>query len=92
MRILWCYVLILFFVIDYGVYRNWKIKSISFFDCFENFDRNDKRWRIQNLWENDDKVHIRNIQIKYKIIDLFQPNISTFSTRDLIWVNYKIVH
>ena len=27
---------------NYGVDQNWKMKFISFFDCFKNCDRNDK--------------------------------------------------
>ena len=55
---------------------NCKIKFVSFFGCFENCVRNDERWLIQKLWENDDKRHIRNIQIKYKIIIIEQYTIA----------------
>ena len=32
------------------------------------------------------------IKLDVQIIDLVQPKTSPFSTRALIWVNYKVVH
>ena len=47
-----------------GFDQNWTMFVIYFFDLFENCERNDEKW------------HIRNIQVKYKIIIIVQYTIS----------------
>ena len=59
-----------------SVDQNWKMNFISFFEFFENCDRNNKRSLIYFFEKNDDKWHIRNIHIKYKIIIIIQYKIS----------------
>ena len=49
-----------------GLDQNWGMNFIYFFDWFKNCER------------NDEKLHIRNIYIKYKIIIIVQYKIAEY--------------
>ena len=54
-----------YLVLSYsGFDQNWKMLFIYLFDWFENWKRNDEKW------------HIRNIQVVYKIIIIVQYTIA----------------